>query len=61
MYGNEPTSLLNNPFSDESTSRNTAVFDGSGRRKAFFNRLLRDAGEAMGQSPTWGTPTARMA
>ena len=31
---------MNNPFSDESTSRNTAVFDGSGRRKAFFNRLL---------------------
>jgi DNA helicase HerA-like ATPase len=31
---------LNNPFSDESTSRNTAVFDGSGCRKAFFNRLL---------------------
>jgi hypothetical protein len=36
----KPGSLLNNPFSDESTSRNTAVFDGSGRRKAFFNRLL---------------------
>jgi selenocysteine lyase/cysteine desulfurase len=33
---------LNNPFSDESTSRNTAVFDGSGCRKAFFNRLLSD-------------------
>jgi hypothetical protein len=36
----QANSLLNNPFSDESTSRNTAVFDGSGRRKAFFNRLL---------------------
>jgi hypothetical protein len=56
-----PNSLLNNPFSDESTSRNTAVFDGSGRRKAFFNRLLMEGGKPVDAgnqslrnlSPSW--------
>jgi hypothetical protein len=53
------SSLLNNPFSDESTSRNTAVFDGSGCRKAFFNRLLWNASRWHQDSACEGAPSFR--